>query len=248
MSRDLNDYQNHYQSQPFEFHQVRQRKKLLLKILSKLRPSRILEVGCGLESIFLDYNDYEHAVIVEPASDFHVQAVNQFTDVKNKITIFKGTLEEVSPQLNLFNFDLIIVSSLIHEITELSKFMETIVGLANKTTIVHFNVPNAHSFHRLLAQEMGIIKSVFEKSRNNIQFQQNTIFSMESLTDLVQKYGFEVIDKGSYFIKPFSHKQMQMLLDMSIVDESFLDGLDNLIKYFPENGSEIFVNVKLTED
>jgi ubiquinone/menaquinone biosynthesis C-methylase UbiE len=245
MSRDLDDYQNLYQSQPFEFHQVRQRKKLILELLTKQRPGRILEVGCGLESIFLDYGDFEHAVIVEPASDFHRQAVEQFTDVKNKITIFKGTLEDVSPHLNNFNFDLIIISSLIHEITELSKFMETIVKLAKKTTIVHFNVPNAHSFHRLLAQEMGIIKSVFEKSKNNIQFQQNTVFSMDNLIDLVQKNGFEVIDKGSCFIKPFTHEQMQKMLDNKIINEDVLIGLNQMTKYLPNLGSEIYINAKL---
>jgi ubiquinone/menaquinone biosynthesis C-methylase UbiE len=244
MSRDLNDYQNLYQSQPFEFQQVRQRKKIILELLATLKPTRILEVGCGLESIFLEYTDFEHAVIVEPASDFHRQAVDQFSDLE-KITIFKGTLEEMAPQLEQFNFDLVIVSSLIHEITELSKFMDSLLCLAKTTTVFHFNVPNAHSFHRLLAQEMGIIKSVFEKSTNNIQFQQSTVFSMESLTDLVHRFGFEVIDNGSYFIKPFTHLQMQKMLDNSIINADVLMGLNQMIKYMPSLGSEIYINAKI---
>ena len=32
-----------------------------------------------------------------------------------------------------------------------------------------------------------------------------------------------------------------------IIDENLLNGLNKLAKYFPENGAEIFVNCKITE-
>ena len=55
------------------------------------------------------------------------------------------------------------------------------------------------------------------------------------------------MSKGSYFIKPFNHKKMAELLELEIIDKQLLVGLDNMIKYFPENGAEIFVNCRFSE-
>lgn len=37
---------------------------------------------------------------------------------------------------------------------------------------------------------------------------------------------------------------MQMCLDENIIDENVIMGLENVVKYFPEFGAEIYVNVK----
>lgn len=37
---------------------------------------------------------------------------------------------------------------------------------------------------------------------------------------------------------------MDMMIKTGILNEQMLKGLDGLVKYFPENGSEIYVNIK----
>ena len=59
---------------------------------------------------------------------------------------------------------------------------------------------------------------------------------------------FEILDTGSYFIKPFTHYQMQKIIDINLLPKKFLEGLYGMISYIPDLGSEIYVNVKKVKD
>ena len=72
--------------------------------------------------------------------------------------------------------------------------------IPNPNTIIHINVPNANSFHRLLAVEMGLIENVFELSKNNVSFQQQNVFDLNKLIELVEKLDFKIIE--SFSISP----------------------------------------------
>jgi SAM-dependent methyltransferase len=244
MTRNLRKYQLVYSNQPFEKHQVEYRRKFILSILNQFKPKSILEVGCGEKTICLDYLDFDSFTIIEPTDAFYRQALFDTIEIPN-INLVNELLEDWEKEINCNDFDFIIVSCLIHEITNLDLFMKRIVKLCTNKTIVHFSAPNMHSFHRLLALEMGIINSIFEKSDNNKALQQNLNFDLDMLIQLVKEYNFDILDEGSYFIKPFSHIQMQKILDLNIATDVLLDGLYNLAQYFPKNGSEIFVNCKI---
>src|SRR5205823_7244222 len=64
-----------------------------------------------------------------------------------------------------------------------------------------------------LAKESGLIKDEYQRSATDIRMQRNHTFDLESLNCLVRDTGFSVMDSGSYFIKPFTHAQMQQLID-----------------------------------
>lgn len=53
--------------------------------------------------------------------------------------------------------------------------------------------------------------------------------------------GLRVLERGSYFVKPFTHAQMEACLENGILSEKLLDGLDRMTKYMPELGAEIYV-------
>jgi SAM-dependent methyltransferase len=246
MKRDLDHYQSHYADQPYERYQVYFRKKKLKEILNKYPHSSILEVGCGLESIFLDIDDYDKITVVEPADLFFEKAlVDRESKNDNDISIIKGYLEESTERLSNSTFDFILISSLLHEIPNLDLFLDSIYKLANADTVIHVNVPNADSFHRVLAVEMGLIESQFEKSQNNIEFQQNVIFDMTKLKRIFDKAGFEILEEGSYSLKIFRHIDMQSLIDSGFIDLRFLEGLYKMEKYLPGLGSEIYINARI---
>ena len=69
---------------------------------------------------------------------------------------------------------------------------------------------------------------------------------MNSLSELVETSGFKIVDKGSFFLKPFTHRQMMEMLKNNVIDTNILNGLDRMTKYFPEFGSEIYVNITLS--
>lgn len=140
---------------------------------------------------------------------------------------------------------MIICSSLLHELANPEKVLRNIWKICSNETVVHVNVPNAKSLHRLLASCMGVISDIYAKSAMQKKMQQaDVVYDISSLKKTCTENGFEIINEGSYFVKPFTHQQMQDCLDKEIFNDTLLDGLDRLIQYMPEYGSEIFVELK----
>ena len=65
---------------------------------------------------------------------------------------------------------MVICSSLLHEVKQPEKLLNAIKKVCNSKTVIHINVPNMFSIHRLLGVEMGMISDVFEASDCNRQF------------------------------------------------------------------------------
>ena len=109
---------------------------------------------------------------------------------------------------------------------------------------MHINVPNVYSFHRLLAYEMGHVESSFEKSETEIKFKRHTRFDKHSLVKLVEENGFQILSHGTYFIKPFNNEQMERTINQNIIPRDIIEGLEKIIKYMPDLGCEMFVEVR----
>lgn len=241
--RDISKYVDSYVEyiKEFEFYQVKYRRKMILEWIKNYKPQKILEIGCGMEPLFRWVKDIDFT-IVEPGTDFCENAKKLAEAEKCKIRILQGFFEDTECNEE---YDMIICSGLLHEVEKPSNLLKKIAATCTNNTIVHINVPNAMSMHRVLARECGIIQDVTDMSEENQKLQQHSVYTLESLTALSEKNGFSVLDKGSYFIKPFTHLQMAKLLDHHIIDEKILDGFYGLIKYMPDLGSEIFINCKL---
>lgn len=238
--RDIALYQEEFIKDDFERIQEKYRKKKILEYLNHYNPRSILEIGCGVDSISNYYGDVNtRYCIVEPSKEF----CDKIHNSKN-IVVKNGLFEAVTESLVGENFDFIILSSLLHEVENPQGLIEAIKKVCNRNTVIHINVPNNESFHVLMGVMMRVIESKEELSKKAISLQQNNSYSMESLVDFIEGQGFVVQDKGSYFIKPFTHKQMGQILDSGIIDEKVMDALYDIAKLFPNNGSEIFVNVK----
>lgn len=247
MERNIDDYTKKYLQHPFEDQSVKYRRKIVKSQIEKYPHRRILEIGCGMDPFFehIKWDEYDIYTIVEPSESFCSNAVKLSKAKNSQITIINSIFESVADELKSNEYDFIICSSLLHELNDPVNLIESIKKCCRKSTVVHFNVPNSYSLHRLIAYEMGMIKSVDERSDSNIILQQRGAYSLEKLKNEMIDCGFCVIDEGSYFLKPFTHKQMQDMLDSKIIDVKVLDGLFNVTQYFPNNGSEIYVNVVL---
>lgn len=240
--RDIDRYTREYIRHDFEEQQVFYRRKKLLEIIHTYSHKRILEIGCGLEPLFQYVSDFEEYTVVEPSDVFFEHAASL---AKNdlRITCIHDFFNKEIP-LPVGAYDFVICSGLLHELENPSEILEKAYEIADDKTIVHINVPNAKSLHRILALESGMLESIYQVSERGKLYQQAGVFDLDSLKQIVEDGGFEVMESGSYFVKPFTHKQMGMLLDEQIIDESVLEGFYGLAKYLPENGSEIYVNVK----
>jgi SAM-dependent methyltransferase len=243
MDRDLDSYQREYAAIPFEDTMAAVRKDMLREFLGKYRFRDILEVGCGGQPLFEVVDDFESFVVVEPGLEFYEQAQEAARLHKNRerIRVRQQPFEEYDGDGPV---DCIVISSLLHEISDPAAFLQHAFQIAPKGCWVHVNVPNARSFHRLWAVESGLIKTEYEKSAMQVRMQQNRTFDLESLTGLVRECGFSAVESGSYFIKPFTHAQMQQLVGLGLLTKELLSGLMKMQRHAPGLGAEIFVNAR----
>ncbi len=242
--RNIEEYAADYMKIPFEQYQVKYRRRKEIELLKKYPHGRILEVGCGMEPLFFYFEDFEEMTIVEPAAAF-VNNVIKSSKLSEKIRVKQGFLEDVVEELKQYEYDYIIMASLLHEVEKPVSLLRAVMTLCSKQTIVHINVPNAFSLHRILAYKMGMITDVHEKSGMQKHMQQNSTFDLTSLVALInQACEVEIVEKGSFFPKFFTHNQMQNMIDVGIIDEKVLEGMYEMGDYFPKYGSEIYVNIR----
>ncbi len=245
MKRDIDQYAKDYATDVLDFENVirRYRYKKILEALRNFKASRVLEVGCGPNSLLEFYRDWKSFVIVEPSTVFCEQARASafFTPGAEAIAdLVENRLEELRHK----NFDFIILSSLLHEVREPREMLRGLRSLCGPKTILHVNVTNAESFHFLWAMEAGLIERVGAKSDRFVKLQQTSIFTLETLTAMLEEEGYAVIERGSYFIKPFNHAKMQKAMEYGLLDEALLDGLYGLSSRFPDTGAELFANCR----
>jgi 2-polyprenyl-3-methyl-5-hydroxy-6-metoxy-1,4-benzoquinol methylase len=219
------------------------RKRQVLRSMRLYKHSNILEIGCGLNPLFPYINDYKKYIIVEPSKEFAEFARN--IDKKGRdVLVINGFLEDVISECRGQSFDFIFLSGVLHQVPQPKSLLRTLHGLCSRDSVVHINVPNAFSFHRLLAVEMGYIETIFEKSETNAKLQVNWIFDKDRLIQLVQENKFEVLNFGTYFIKLFTNEQIEKIIATNILKKDVINGLENMIKYMPDMGCEMFVNLK----
>jgi 2-polyprenyl-3-methyl-5-hydroxy-6-metoxy-1,4-benzoquinol methylase len=244
MTRNLGGYTNDFLSLPFERTQEHYRRKSILGFIAKGCFKNILEVGCGVDPLFTSFDIDTAFTVIEPTKHFYQVALEKAGGLPSR-KVFNLTLEEFNSQ---DKFDLIILSSVLHEVVDKISFISNLKLLCNKDTLVYINVPNAKSIHRLLAVSMGIIDDITDVSSTQLKMQQfSRPFTLETLNSLINQFGFSTIDSGTLFFKPFTHEQMQKLVESGFLTPAILDGFYELPKIFPEFGSEIWIIAKINE-
>ena len=239
MTRNLEDYTQEYLEQPFEPVMIQYRRKKTLELLGDTHNLSILELGCGISPASDWIPAFKSLTVLEPGAEFYEIAKSKTLNLQN-VQILMTTSEQ-NPVLIAAPFDVILINSLLHELAEPEKLLNSLHTYCHSDTRIIVNVPNAHSFHRLLAVHMGIQKSPDELSDFNIKFQQSRVFTTNTLTTLVKRCGFTVTHTETSFLKPFTHSQMQAMLDENILNERILEGLYKLSIEMPGQGAEIYM-------
>ena len=236
---DTRNYESDYLELPFENTLREFRKINIHKALNKYPHKKIIEIGCGPSPIFSEFFDFDKMFVVEPGKMFSDMA-KDLAKSNPDIIVINEFIENAATALQHESFDFIIIGGFLHETKKPDSVLQSIRKLSSQNTIIYSFVPNAKSFHRLLAYEMGIIGSIYHKSDHDILFQRQNVYDIDGFNELLKRNNFNVIESGSYFIKPFTHDQMKKNLGLGIIDHSVLEGLDRMIKYLPEHGSEIW--------
>lgn len=241
-------YQQRYSSDyGFEAVMVAARQRLVLEVIERLRPRVVLEAGCGIESLARRAAaaglTVDQWLIVEPGERFAAVA-KQTAPAGLRLEVIRGFLEdsiEAVRKRSLRPPDLVICAGLLNEVEEPAAVLRAARELVAGDGVVHVSVPNALSLHRRLARAMGIITDERQLTERNRMLAQYRVFDFAALVHVSTEAGFRVIEQGGYFLKPFTHAQMQTI---GFLSEEILDGLWRLGRELPELASEIYVNLR----
>ena len=222
---------------------ARQRRNLAF--LAATRPRHILEVGCGsmiladmAKSLSLDFESW---TVVEPQPDF-VAAARAATGADGRINVLQGYLEACHDRLRdraPDGFDAVLIAGLLHETAAPDVLLAAAVALTAPDGLVLASVPNARSFHRLLAVEAGLIPVPQTLSARDLSLGHPVVFDAEGLKALLTDAGLIDLTLDGYLFKPFSNAQMELLLHAA--DRDLTDGLIQLGRLFPAQAAEICV-------
>jgi hypothetical protein len=84
---------------------------------------------------------------------------------------------------------------------------------------IHIVVPNAQSFHMLLAVEMGLIRSVYELSEEHIRLGHKRKYDRESLFKDIEGAGLRVFFHTGFFLKTLPNSKL------AVYDKAYIDAL-----------------------
>lgn len=233
------EYMRQYEDGDFETAMVGFRRREVLKAIGRLEHRHILEIGCALEPIYPFVEEFETCVIVEPSAEM-ARVVASSAIAAPSVEVLPATVEDAAASLRGRQFDVIVFNSVLHEVGDPLPFLAAVRSLCSPRTVCYMSVPNASSFHRLLAVEMGLIMRTEELSPRDLRFGHRGVFDRDSLRALLEESGFKVIRDGSFFVKPFTHDQMHRIVQQEIVPHSLIEGLYRLSRHFPEHGCELF--------
>lgn len=233
----------------FESKLVNARQAFILEIIEKHRPKTLVEVGCGADLLYSRACDMglpiEKWIITEPSKIF-TKTAREAGRSEIPLNVVEGFFEDCVESLQDILRDgaeMILISGLLQEISEPDAILDAARQLLLQTGLLHVNVANAYSFHRRLAQSMGLITDVHQLSDRNKNFVQSRVYDRTSLRETVTTAGFVPVKEGGYFIKPFTHKQMESIEEL--VSPQMMEGLLKLGVELPELASEIYINATI---
>jgi 2-polyprenyl-3-methyl-5-hydroxy-6-metoxy-1,4-benzoquinol methylase len=228
---------------------VAARQKLILDMFQTAKPNVVVEIGCGTDLLYKKAIDLElpikQWIIVEPSDQF-IRVAKQTGESKIKLYAIHDFIED---SVSIVNEtcesppDFVVCSGVLHEVENPGNILSAAKSVLSTGGTLHVNVPNAFSLHRRLARAMGLIKDEKEFSERNKTLSQFHVFDINSLMRLVEKNGFKIETSGGYFLKPFTHSQMESI--NTLLSPDILDGLFILGQEYPDLASEIYINAKV---
>jgi len=241
--RDLTKYYADYNALPFEPYQEIFRRRNLIRSLAGINAEVFLEIGCGRNSLFSEYDPPQSAIVVEPIFDLLEIARGSVSNPN--VSFFNGLLSEFVSQRQGESVDVAVASSLLHEMADPQSFLSDCMNVLKPGGLFVAIVTNRNSIHRILGVAAGLQSSIESTTSTEKLMQQlKGAYSSESLTKELELAGFKVEKCQSIFPKLLPHALMQQAIDEGVIEFEFLEKMDALIPFLSDFGSELLIKAR----
>ena len=219
---------NYKASGGFERVITRYKTKIILKLC---KGDSALDLGCGIGMITKELSGIFKRVVAVDGSAKKIQIAK--SRVKENNVVFENKLfEDFEPNIK---FDTIIVSNVLEHVNNPVLLLKRIRNWLNSGGIVVATVPNAKAFHKKIGKSMGIIKDLYELTKEDFKKGHKRIYDRNLLERDFKESGFKILESGGVFFKPFPHRQMERL------DPKIFDALYEIGKELPDYCSSVYV-------
>lgn len=217
-----------------------------LRWLQALQPASVVEVGCGPLLLAPRWRAVAPGfagpwVVVEPAARW-AQGARQAATGWPALQVVQAYAEEAAPALARAlpqGADVVLISGVLHETAAPQALLAAGLQALRPGGALVATVPNAWSFHRLLAVRMGLTDTPEALSERNRQLGQPTVFTPPQLQALTEAAGLRTEALEGYLFKPFTHAQMDLLRPS--LGDAGLQGLMDLGRDFPNHAAELCI-------
>lgn len=214
-----------------------QRNVDIKKALEFMEPEGVaMELGCEVGYMSSLISPHVKSLdIIEGSPSFIEEASKR----KLKNVVFHNMLFE---QVNKENhYDYIFASHVIEHLTDPVDTLKIMYKALKPGGRIFIFVPNATAASRQLAVKMGLYKSIYDMTPNDVRGGHRRVYDQKSISDDVQNAGFNLAAVEGLFFKPFADFQIDDLIKQNFLSELHLDSLVELGKDYPELCGYIFV-------
>lgn len=151
------------------------------------------------------------------------------------IKIFNCLIEEMKEEENN-KYDLILLGHVLEHVEELITVLKKIKKLLKNTGKLITVVPNSNSIHRQAAVLMGMLENQKSLNETDIFHGHRRVYDLEMLEKDFVTSGYEIVEKGGYWLKPLSNNQIAENWNIDMINAFF-----ELGKKYPEIAAEIYL-------
>jgi 2-polyprenyl-3-methyl-5-hydroxy-6-metoxy-1,4-benzoquinol methylase len=191
----------------------------------------------------------KRALELGPASGYMTKSLVKEFDTIDLVEGSESLLQQIPDYPNIRKFcsyfeefetkekyETIIMSHVLEHIEDPVLVLQRIYNWLDADGVFLVSVPNAKSIHRIVAVEMGLLKSVYELNSRDHELGHYRVYDMDSLKSHVKEAGFNIKEVGGIFLKPVSNGQIEQHWTSEMIEGFYKAG-----KHFQENCAEIFV-------
>ncbi|OHA71303.1 MAG: hypothetical protein A3H01_01580 [Candidatus Wildermuthbacteria bacterium RIFCSPLOWO2_12_FULL_40_9] len=181
----------------------------------------LLDLGCSYGRIAKALSFDFKSIVAVDGSDALINQAKKENTVRN-ISYHVSLIEDLEIKSK---FDVVLLSFILEHVAEPQKILKKATQFLKSKGVLFIMVPNAESLHRRVGKAMGIIKKLDELTITDINHGHRRVYTLKTLEKEIGSVGLNINKKGTFFIKPFSNKQMEKF-DPKICDAFYEVGKD----------------------
>jgi len=196
---------------------------------------RALEIGCEIGYLTEKISKCVGSVdIVDASLEFLSKTKER--DITNAF-YFHSLIEDFTSERI---YDFIFANHILEHLFDVPLVLKKIGCLLNNRGYFFVTVPNARALSRQLAMHMGLIKSLYDLTPNDLRGGHRRVYDILSLREELLSANFKIVAIGGILFKLLADFQMDKLLEEGILQNEQIDGLYSLGEQYPDFCGDIY--------